>query len=87
MIGGSAATGASGLSHIAPIDPTALDALFAESDSSHDDAPRVNGPAADGQSPEGDVYLGNLPASSGTEFADGGSGIDILGRRRIFGRT
>jgi hypothetical protein len=86
MIGGSAATGASGLAPVAPIDPTALDALLAESDSSHDDAPRVKGPAA-GQSPEGDVYLGILPASSGTAFGDGGSGIDILGRRRIFGRA
>ncbi len=87
MIGGAAGTGASGLSHVAPIDPTALDALFAESDSSHDDAPRAKGPAADGQSPDGDVYLGILPASSRTAFGDGGTGIDILGRRRIFGRA
>jgi hypothetical protein len=87
MIGGSAATGASGLSHVAPIDPTALDALFAEADSPPDDAPRVKGPAADGQSPDVDVYLGILPASRPTAFGDGGAGIDILGRRRIFGRA
>ena len=85
MIGGAAGTGASGLAHVAPIDPTALDALFAESDSAHDDAPRAKGPAADGQSSDGDVYLGILPASSRTAFGDGGTGIDILGRRRIFG--
>jgi len=87
VIGGAAGTVASGLSHVAPIDPTALDALFAESDSSHDDAPRVKGPAADGPSPDGDVYLGILPASSPTAFGDGGAGTDILGRRRIFGRA
>jgi hypothetical protein len=87
MIGGAAGTGASGLAQVAPIDPTALDALFAESDSPHDDAPRAKGPAADGQSLDGDVYLGILPASSRTAFGDGGDGIDILGRRRIFGRA
>jgi len=77
---GSAATGSSGLSHVAPIDPTAVDALFAESDAPDGDAPRVEGH-------DGDVYLGVLPASSPTAFGDGGAGIDILGRRRIFGRA
>jgi Peptidase A4 family/Ricin-type beta-trefoil lectin domain-like len=86
MIGGSAATGASGLSPVAPIDPTALDALLAESDSSHDDSPQVKAAAA-GQSSDSDVYLSILPASSGTAFGDGGAGIDILGKRRIFGRA
>ena len=86
IIGGSVRTGASGLSHVAPIDPTALDALFAKSDSLHDDAPRAKGATADGQYLD-DVYLGILPASSRTAFGDGGSGIEILGRRRIFGRA
>jgi hypothetical protein len=85
MVGGAAGTVASGLSHVAPIDPAALDALFAESDSSHGDAPRGEGPAADGQSPDVDVYLSILPASSPIAFGDGGSGLDILGKRRIFG--